>query len=277
MIQVNTRAEQEEIAHQPESATRDADDNPACMAASQHRSQRAEKNVGSSERAVSVAAGSILALLGLRRASLPGLLIAAVGGAMIHRGVTGHCYAYDKLGIDTLHGEKAAPTAEEITDSGIHVEQSFLINRSPEDLYQFWRNFENLPSIMSHLNAVKVNGNRSTWTAQAPRIAGGSVEWEAEITADEPNRRIAWKSLAGSSVDTVGEITFNHAMGDRGTEVHVSLEYVPPGGIMGHWLATAFGLAPRRQIHEDLRNFKRIMEVGELPTIKGQSRGSCMK
>jgi uncharacterized membrane protein len=235
------------------------------------------QNVGQSERAVSVAAGAILALLGVRRASLPGLLIAAVGGAMIHRGVTGHCYAYDALGIDTLHGDDVGPTAEEISDAGIHVEQVFLIDRSPEDLYNYWRNFENLPAIMSHLQSVKVNGNRSTWTAQAPRIVGGSVEWEAEITADEPNQRIAWRSLPGSSVDTVGEIRFNKAMGDRGTEVHVSMEYVPPGGIVGHWLATAFGLAPRRQMRDDLRNFKCLMETGELPTTDGQPHGSCMK
>jgi uncharacterized membrane protein len=276
MSQTTTRMEQEEIAHQPESATRDADDNPICETTPPAQ-QHVEPNVGHSERAVSVAAGAILALLGLRRASLPGLLIAAVGGAMIHRGVTGHCYAYDALGIDTLHDGAAAPTDEEITDAGIHVEQAFLINRSPEDLYNFWHNFENLPSIMTHLQSVKVDGNRSTWTADAPTIAGGSVSWQAEISADEPNRRIAWKSVAGSSVDTLGEITFNKAPGDRGTEVHVSMKYVPPGGILGHWLATAFGLAPRRQMREDLRNFKRIMENGELPTTEGQPHVSSKK
>jgi uncharacterized membrane protein len=199
---------------------------------------------------------------------------------MIERGVVGHCHAYEALGIDTLHDQGAGATEEEITDRGIHVEQSFLINRSPEELYNYWRNFENLPRIMTHLQSVKVRGGegtRSTWTADAPTLAGGSVSWDAEITADEPNRRIAWRSVQGSSVDTVGEITFNKALGDRGTEVHVSMAYIPPGGIVGHWLATAFGLAPRSQMRDDLRNFKRIMETGELPTIKGQPRGSCMK
>lgn len=233
--------------------------------------QRQTVNVGSGERAVSLAAGSILALLGLARKSLPGALVAGVGGGLIYRGATGHCPMYQALGINSAQADPA-----DIAARGIHVEQAYLINRSPEDLYGYWRNFQNLPGIMTHLERVEVlDDRRSHWVAKAPRIAGGSVEWDAEIMEDEPNSRIAWRSLPGSDVDTVGEIRFARAPGDRGTEVHVFMDYIPPAGRLGHWIATLFGEAPRRQMRDDLRNFKRLMETGEIPTIIGQPHGTC--
>ncbi len=237
-----------------------------------------QQNVGNAERIVSVTAGSIMALAGLSRRSLPGLIGAAIGGALIYRGATGTCPAYSALDIDTAHPEPQSPQQlqEDLDSRGIHVEQAYLINRSAEDLYQYWRNFENLPRIMTHLQRVTVfDDRRSHWAAKAPRLAGGSVEWDAEITADEPNQRIAWRSLPGSDIECAGEIRFSRAMGDRGTEVHVFMDYVPPAGKVGHWIATLFGEAPRRQMRDDLRNFKRLMEVGEIPTIEGQPRGTC--
>ena len=235
-------------------------------------------NVGNNERIVSVAAGSILALAGLSRRSLPGLITAAIGGALIYRGTSGNCPVYGALDINTAEAGSQTPQQleDQLDSRGIHVEQAFLINRSPEELYQYWRNFENLPRIMTHLQRVTVfDDRRSHWAAKAPRLAGGSVEWDAEITADEPNRRIAWRSLPGSDIECAGEIRFAKAMGDRGTEVHVFMDYVPPAGKVGHWIATLFGEAPRRQMRDDLRNFKRLMEIGEIPTVAGQPRGTC--
>jgi uncharacterized membrane protein len=224
-------------------------------------------NVSGPERAVSIASGGVAALLGLARGGLPGWIIASIGGGLIYRGVTGNCPAYSALNISSKPDD---------AQHRIHVEQVFLINRSPEDLYQYWRNFENLPRIMTHLKSVRVSDDgHSHWVATAPRIAGGSVEWDAEITRDEPNAAIAWRSLPGSDIETTGQIRFSPAMGDRGTEVHVFMEYQPPAGRLGHWLATLFGEAPRRQMRDDLRNFKRLMECGEIPTIVGQPRGTC--
>jgi uncharacterized membrane protein len=230
-------------------------------------------NVSAAERAASLAAGSVLAIFALARRTLPGALVAGVGGALIFRAATGHSFAYGLLGQNTA---QSRPPEEEIAERGIHVEQAFLINRSPADLYGYWRNFENLPRIMTHLKSVRViDSTHSHWVAEAPRIAGGKVEWDAEIVQDQPDTLIAWRSLPGSSIDTVGQIRFAPAMGDRGTEVHVFMDYVPPAGRLGHWVATLFGESPRRQMRDDLRNFKRIMELGELPTITGQSRGTC--
>jgi uncharacterized membrane protein len=242
---------------------------------SRQQGQQKRINVGQNERAVSVAAGAILALQGLSRGSLIGLLTAGVGGMLAYRGISGHCGMYEKLGIDTAH-DGDGMDQREISEKGIHVEQSMLINKPAQELYRYWRDFTNLPSIMTHLISVEVmNNGQSHWVAKAPKIAGGQVEWDAEITADEPNTLIGWRSLPGSQVDHVGQIRFEKAMGERGTNVHVFMDYLPPAGKLGHWVATLFGEAPPRQMRDDLRNFKRIMETGEILTTVGQPRGTC--
>jgi uncharacterized membrane protein len=233
-------------------------------------------NVGESERIVSVAAGALSALMGLRRGSLPGLLVAGVGGALIYRGVTGHCAAYQSLGLDTANGDDAEQTEQELNERGIKIAQSMLISRPAEELYNFWRNFENLPRIMTHLESVKnMEGGRSHWVAKMQSLGGKRLEWDAEITADEPNQSIAWRSLPGADVDHTGDIRFEKALGDRGTIVGIRMNYLPPAGRIGHWVASLAGNNPKRVIGEDLRNFKRLIEVGEILTIIGQPHGTC--
>jgi len=246
----------------------------------QQQGQQQQQNVSQAERSVSIASGSILALLGLSRKSVPGLVIAGVGGALAYRGVTGHCPMYQSLGIDTAQDEgerRAGQSEEETARRGIHVENAFLINRTPQELYSYWRNFENLPRIMTHLEEVRViDDRRSHWAARLPRVAGGKrLEWDAEVTRDDPNSLIAWRSVAGSDVETSGRVRFAPGMGDRGTEVHVFMEYVPPGGMLTALLAPLLAKGSKRMIREDMRNFQRIMETGEIPTIIGQPHGTC--
>jgi uncharacterized membrane protein len=227
-------------------------------------------NVGDAERKVSVAAGAVLAGLGVAHQSIPGLLIAAVGGGMIYRGVSGHCPVYQLMDIDTTEGQASSES------HGIQVNHAFLVSKSPEELYAYWRKLENLPTIMSHLREVQViDEKKSHWVANAPIITGGKVEWDAEITRDDANSLIAWRSTADSAITTRGEVRFVKALGDRGTEVHVYMEYSPPGGRLGHFVAKLFGEAPTKTIREDLRKFKQIMEIGEISTISGQPRGTC--
>ena len=235
------------------------------------QSQQGPTNVGESERAVSVASGAVLALAGLGRGGMPGLLMVGVGGALLHRGVTGHCHAYQALGYDTANVEV---DPAEIERRGIHVEQSYTIDKSPQDLYVYWRNFENLPRIMTHLESVRViDDRRSHWVAKAPAIVGGRVEWDAEITEQQPGAVIAWRSLPGADIDNSGSVRFEG--NPRGTIVRVKLSYIAPAGRFGKWVAKLFGEEPEQQIHEDLRNFKRVMETGEVATTAGQPRGTC--
>ena len=233
-------------------------------------------NVGEKERNISMATGAIVALQGLSRGSLPGLLSAAVGGYLIYRGAAGHCAVYQALELDTYHTQ-GKPVRDEVFEKGVHVEQAMLIQSTPEKLYNFWRNFENLPQFMTHLISVRrLDDRRSHWVARAPRVVGGEVEWEAEITQDEPHKQISWRSLPGSQVEQVGQIRFTPAPGDRGTEVQVFLDYVPPAGKLGHFIALLFNESPATKLRDDLRNFKRLMETGEIVTTVGQPRGTCL-
>jgi uncharacterized membrane protein len=143
------------------------------------------------------------------------------------------------------------------------VKQVITINCSPEVAYRFWRDFENLPRFMHHLEAVQVlDPLRSHWKAKAP--AGTTVEWDAEIIEDRQNQAIAWRSLEGASVENAGVVRFTPAPGGRGTEVRVELRYNPPGGPIGAAVAKLFGEEPRQQVSDDLRAFKQMLEIGEI-------------
>lgn len=148
-------------------------------------------------------------------------------------------------------------------DQGIHASASCIVNRSPEEVYSFWRNFENLPRFMKHLESVHDLGDgRSHWTAKGP--AGTTVEWDATIIADVPGEVITWRSLEGSDVDNAGAVRFERAPGNRGTIVRVNLQYNPPAGVIGAAVAKLFGEEPQQQLDEDLRRFKQVLEVGEV-------------
>ena len=146
---------------------------------------------------------------------------------------------------------------------GIHVTQVLTVNRPVDEVYRFWRDFQNLPRFMRHLEAVQTTGGRrSHWKAKAP--AGRTVEWDAEVVEDRPNEEIAWRSLAGADVDNSGSVRFVPAPAGRGTEVRVVLQYNPPGGALGAAVARLFGEEPEQQLRDDLRAFKQVLETGEV-------------
>ncbi len=220
-------------------------------------------NIGEIERLASTLGGAALVLYGLTRRSPASLGLALLGGALAYRGVTGHCSTYAALGVN-----HAAPGQA----GGITVEHSITINRSLAELYRYWRNFENLPCFMKHLESVKVTSDgRSHWVATAP--LGRTVAWDAEITEERESELIAWRSLEDSDVYNAGVVTFREAPGERGTEVRVTFEYSPPAGVVGAAAAKLFGEEPSQQVAGDLRRFKQMMEAGELATTDGQPSG----
>jgi len=214
-----------------------------------------QRNVGRAERWVSALGGAMLALWGLRRASLPGLAVAAAGAALAWRGVSGWCSLYGALGIDHAGG------ARTVGNLGVKLDREITVAAPPERLYYFWRNFENLPRIMSHLESVQVlSETRSRWRVKAP--AGTTIEWEAEIINDRPPHLIAWRSLPGALVTHAGSVRFTPAGG--GTRVEVSLQYDPPGGALGHAVAALMDADAGRRIEHDLGEFKQALESGRL-------------
>jgi uncharacterized membrane protein len=219
------------------------------------------------ERIGTLIGGGMLVKAGLRQRTFPGLLLAAAGGGLVYRGMTGHCGLYASLGINTARSGPARPGSgaapEQYFNRGIHVRQSVTIERPAAELYAWWKNFENLPRIMKHLESVKVlDEKRSHWTAAGP--AGTHVAWDAEIINDEPDELIAWRSLADAQVDNAGSVRFVQT--SLGTQVHVVLDYIPPAGRVGAAFARLLGEAPSQQIEQDLRRFKQLMEAGEIAT-----------
>jgi len=160
-------------------------------------------------------------------------------------------------GVNNAESDRSRTSIE--AGHGVKVEHSVIVNRSPEELYRYWRDFAQLPRIMRHLEEVRVmNDRRSHWVAKAP--LGLRVEWDAEVITDKPGEVIGWRSLPGADVDTAGSVHFVPAGAGRGTEVRVILKYDPPAGKVGATVARWLGESPEVQLREDLDNFKRTME-----------------
>ena len=221
---------------------------------------RSGRNINDVEKWLSVAAGTGLALYGLSRRRTPGWLMAALGGMLLQRGATGHCPVYEALGVNTA-GTGDATRRALGGPAGAHVDESVTINRSIEELYRFWRNLENLPQFMSHLESVeRVTDTLSRWRAKGP--GGTRLEWNAEIINEVPNKVIGWRSIEGSDVVSAGSVNFEDAGPGRGTHVRVRLQYSPPGGKVGAAVAKLFGRDAATEIREDLLRFKQMVESG---------------
>ncbi len=229
--------------------------------------------MGAIERWISGAVGAALVVRGLRRPSLINLALAALGANLIYRGATGYCGLYDRLGLSTVGGRNPVLKWAKGAHRGILVTRTVTVDRPVEEVFSFWRNFENFPSFMHHLASVqRIDETRSHWVARAPM--GTTIEWDAEIFNERPDEIIAWRSLPGSEIDCAGSVRFRPAPAGRGTEVHVSLNYEPPDGVLGASIARFFREEPRIQIEEDLARFKQVVEAGESRSIGGQPRTS---
>lgn len=230
-----------------------------------------EINVGANERWVHLAGGVALVGLGLMSRGVARAGLTALGGSLVYVAMTGRSPVYSLLNMNS------AVQTDSINVSvpqgqGQHVHHIVTINRSPAELYAFWRNFENLPRIMKHLESVTVtDNNRSHWKAKAP--AGATVEWDAEIVNEIPNEVIGWRSLPDAQIPNAGSVRFKPLDHGRGTELKVELEYMPPAGKLGAAVAKLLGEEPQVQIEDDLRRFKQLMEAGEVAATYGQPSG----
>lgn len=217
-------------------------------------------NVSSLERWLSLAAGGGLLALGFDGRG-PGLASGLLGGYLLYRAATGHCPVYQAVGVSMA--DATAPHSAVAAGHGTRVDHAVVIDRPADEVYRFWRDFENLPRFMTHLMDVDTTTDgRSRWRAKGP--LGLTVEWEAELIRDERNRLIAWRSLPGADVDTAGSVHFRDLPGGR-TEVRVSLKYDPPAGRVGAAVARLFGEAPEQQIGQDLQTLKRVLESAPRP------------
>lgn len=209
-------------------------------------------------RLVALVGGAALITLAARDRSWRGAGLALAGAPLVWRGATGS-WPIHRTATDSA---EAAPAP---------IEVSVTIDKPSQELWQFWRRLENLPQFMRHLERVEDLGNgRSHWFAKSP--VGLHVDWEAEIVDEREGSFLSWRSLPDSRVHNAGTVFFENDPAGRGTIVRVQMEATP-----GHGLGRAVGrvLSPitERQVHEDLRRFKSLMEAGEIPTTDGQPAG----
>jgi uncharacterized membrane protein len=214
-------------------------------------------NVNMPERILSILAGAVITYKGIKQFTnhpIIALQEAMVGGILLYRGATGVCPIYSRLGKDSTDTQ------------AINISERFIVNKPREEVYAFWRNFENLPRFMKHLASVEEQGNnRSQWKANLP---GEIVKltWNAEITREEENRYIGWQSIEGSMVDNAGKVEFNDAINGSGTELTVEISYFPPAGSLGQGIAKLLNNVFEDKIREDVTNFKHYVEGEEYQT-----------
>jgi uncharacterized membrane protein len=220
-------------------------------------------NVGAAERWASGIAAAALAAFAIRRGRgvLRGVAL-PLAGALLGRAVTGRCPVNRAIGRNSARDrDRVSPVASLGRGEGIRVEQTVRIARPPEELYRFWRNLENLPRFMDHLESVRVlDERRSHWVARGP--VASRVEWDAEIHNEIAGQLLAWRSLPGAEVDHAGSVHFEPGAGDT-TLVRVILRYDPPAGRLGAGIARLFGEDPETQVADDLRRLKQVMEAGD--------------
>jgi uncharacterized membrane protein len=250
------------------SATRDVDLQTLREAReASHHSDRT--NVGAMERAASTIAGGGLLYAGFKRGGMSGVLMGIVGGILAKRGVSGRCEIYSAMGVRS-HGESFGSNP---LSRFVDVEKAITIQRPVQEVYDFWRNFENLTCVAPHLCCVVGEGGRSHWEALTPR---GMYQWDAQIIAEEPGRLIAWRTLEGSDFDHAGVVEFKPAPGGRGTEVRVYLRYHPPMGVIGAAASKMMQTSPGDEAASVLRQMKQLLESGEVATgahHRGELRG----
>lgn len=208
---------------------------------------------------LALGSGAALLIIGLSRRSPLGACLAISSAPLLYRGVSGRW-------PDVINNSIPRRTTKTALAGGrgVHVRDSIRLEVPIAEVYRFWRKLEHLPRFMAHLNRVTEQPDgTSHWVAAGP--GGVTVEWDAEIIDEVPNKRLSWRSRPGSDVVTAGSVTFAEARGGRSTQVSVHLQYAPPAGKAGALVASLFGRAPTQTVREDLRQFKRHLETGELP------------
>ncbi len=217
------------------------------------------RNVSDWERVASVAAGAALLYLATRQRPT-NRLVTSTGLGLLARGVGGYCPVNAAVGRNSDRSDTKVALGG---SRGVHVNESITINRPAPELFNFWRDFANLPRFMEHLDDVQMlSSTRSLWTAKAP--AGMHVKWEADIINEIAGELIGWQSTENADVASAGSVRFVPAHGGA-TEINVHLQYEPPAGKLGSFVASLFGEEPSQQIRADLRRLKAILETGEVP------------
>jgi uncharacterized membrane protein len=198
-------------------------------------------------RMLACTAGTALAGYGVSRRDYGGALAIATGIGLMARAAT--------------NAELRRVTGIGAGRRAVDVQKTIVIDAPVEDVFGFWTRYENFPKFMSRVLDVRVGARegQSRWKVMGP--AGVPVEFDAIVSAFVPNETFGWRTVQGSTVAHAGIVRFEPTA-DGSTRVHIRMSYTPPGGRVGHGIATAFGVDPKRSMDEDLGRLKTLIETG---------------
>jgi uncharacterized membrane protein len=227
-------------------------------------------NIGALEQILCLGIGSGLIVHGLGQQHRRGILPLLFGSGLVIHGLTSHSRLYEAIGIDESHGSHIRHPLNRT----VHFRESITINRSQEDLYSFWRDFKNLPRFMQNIVAVQeLDERHSRWQARGP--FNKIFHWEAEILEERQNELIKWRTIElHSNLEHEGVLSLRRAAGNRGTILSLDCRWTPPGGVFGAAMAKLLPDDPARQVSEDLRRFRQLMETGEISRNQQSSADS---
>jgi uncharacterized membrane protein len=157
-------------------------------------------------------------------------------------------------------------------DDPMQVRATITVRRPREEVYGFLRDLQNLPRFAERLESVRQIGD-SRFQCKAAGPAGPALEWEAEIVEDRPGELIAWRSMPGAALENTGKIRLVDAPREQGTEIHLELEYTPPGGMLGDTVVKLFGETSKQFVKDDLRRYKQLAETGIIVRSEGGPEG----
>lgn len=206
------------------------------------------------------AAGGSLIALASRKGGLFGALLGLGGAFLLFKAVS-----------NGRSKPKCLPPAQDF-GRDVHLSSSVVIDRAASDVYEFWRDFSNLPQVMGFLERVEPReGNISHWVARVP--AGPLLEWDSEVIEDVPDYRLSWRSLEGSEINTWGTVIFEPRADGKGTEVSVTLNFNPPGNSAGNAVAHFLKGLESSVLSNNMRNLKTFMEASEVPRSRHIEKG----
>ncbi len=145
------------------------------------------------------------------------------------------------------------------TGPAIAFDESIEVPAPVSEVYRRWTDFSRFPEFMDSVQEVRpLGGGRYHWVA---RILGGKQEWDAEVTDQQENHHISWKSISGAP--NKGTVTLQPLPNNR-TRVDLRMEYTPPGGMVGHRLDKLTGTT-QREVRKSLENFRRVVSGERIP------------
>lgn len=209
-----------------------------------------QTNWSPAARTLAGSVGSALVAYGASRRDAVGGVVTLAGAGLVLRAAT-------NVEAARLVGPGAGRRA-------VDIQKTIHIGAPVSTVWDFWRNFANFPHFMKHVREVRATEleGRSHWIVAGPRQV--PIEFDAVLTENVPEQLLAWKTVEGSSVAHAGVVYFEPDQ-FGGTRLHIRFSYHPPGGVIGHALATLLGDDPKTKMDDDLARMKTLIETGNPP------------